>query len=154
MIIKISKSFKQFIIFGLVGIVGFVVDSVTLTLLVLILHTAPYIMRACSYLTAATTTWALNRIFTFSSNSRSTNKIKQWLRFIFANAPGAILNYLVFVLILYLFKFKTQQLWIPVGIGSLSGLLVNFNLSRIFVFQDREITDSTIHPELIKRRPQ
>ncbi|WP_372503602.1 GtrA family protein [Acididesulfobacillus acetoxydans] len=122
----------------MVGIVGFIVDSATLTVLVSIFQASPYVIRVCSYVAAASTTWALNRIITFRRVRGKVKKTQEWLRFLSANAPGALLNYLVFAVTVYLFQLKTQRLWIAVGMGSLSGLFLNFNLTKAFVFKERE----------------
>lgn len=127
---------RQFVRFSIVGAVGFLVDA---SILYAILHGSslgPYSSRVFSYLIAATTTWYLNRIFTFKGLSNSPPR-QQWAKFVFVNVFGGAVNYGVFAILIAL---KTQYLSEPilaVAIGSIAGLVFNFTLSRSFVFVSR-----------------
>src|SRR2546423_510705 len=65
--------------FGVVGVIGFVVDAAVLTAAIA-LGLGPWLGRALSYLVAATTTFALNRAWTFRSAAQA-QPVRQWATF-------------------------------------------------------------------------
>jgi putative flippase GtrA len=113
-------------------VAGFALDWACLTLF-LWLGTGFVVGRALAYLCAATMTWALNRRWTFASSD--PHVVREAARFISANAVEGALNYGVSVLLAV--KLPTVFAAYPglaVAAGSLTGLAVNFSLSRRFVF--------------------
>ena len=125
---------RQFVTFGAVGVAGFVVDAGVLTLLLHTTSAGPYLGRVVSFLCAATFTWALNRMFTFRDRGTRHTLGAQWLRFLLANAFGGFVNFGVYSLLLSTVAFFAAMPVMAVAAGSLSGLAVNFTLSRAFVF--------------------
>jgi putative flippase GtrA len=124
---------RQALRFAGVGVIGFLVDAGVLMAgraLGLDLYSA----RAVSFLTAVTSTWALNRTFTFKEHA-SSSMLKEWARFCAANAVGGGVNLGVYAWLLN--SLGVVLMWPVLGVaaGSLSGLLVNFTLSRMFVFR-------------------
>jgi putative flippase GtrA len=126
----------QFVRFGLAGTVGFLVDTAALYVALHGLGLGHYSGRVFSYLAAATSTWALNRRFTFRAQS-STNWLAEWAKFLAANAIGGLLNYGVYAGLVY--ASDTVRAWPVLGVaaGSIAGLLINFTLSRRVVFTSR-----------------
>lgn len=120
---------KQFLRFCIVGTIGFLVDAGTLYLLVLALDTDPYVGRVASFITAATTTWILNRRFTFNLAHNATHK--EWLSYLSLMVLGAILNYGTYALCLTYWAVVREQLWIGVAVGSIAALSINFITSRL-----------------------
>ena len=122
----------QFARFALVGVAGFAVDSACL-MVSLAMGANFFAGRGISYLSAATFTWAFNRIWTF----RNTDKfyIRQWGKFISANALGGAINYGAYAaLVIELpYIFATHPI-LAVAAGSLAGLIVNLSLSKRLVF--------------------
>ena len=70
----------EFLRFGVVGTIGFVVDTAVLYA-GLALGLGLYGGRAVSYLAAATTTWALNRVWTFRGRGNGPVH-QQWALFL------------------------------------------------------------------------
>jgi putative flippase GtrA len=124
----------QFISFACVGVLGFVVDATVLHVAMTRFDAGHYGGRLISYLCAATTTWALNRGFTFRG-LHSTNRVAEWGRFLAANAIGGLVNYLSYAAAVVMSDLVTQFPTIGVAIGSVAGLAVNFTLSRRLVFK-------------------
>ena len=62
------RELRRFLTFALVGVVGFVVDASVLYMGIY-MGLGLRLGRVFSYLAAVTTTWALNRIFTFKAPS-------------------------------------------------------------------------------------
>jgi putative flippase GtrA len=127
---------RQALGFAAVGVVGFGVDAGVLTLAMSVMGMTVYSARALSFLVAVTSTWALNRTFTFAEHS-SASRVKEWARFCAANAVGGGVNLGTYVLLVNSLALAHDQPVVGVAAGSLAGLLVNFTLSRTFVFRRR-----------------
>ena len=124
----------ELIKFGIVGVVGLGVDIAVLYLCLDISGLGLYASRVVSYLAAATTTWALNRAFTFSGNH--AGKIHhQWARFVAVNAFGGAVNYAVYAALVASGDPFTAHPALAVAAGSLSGLFFNFTASKKLVFR-------------------
>ena len=129
-----SQLLRQFFAFGAVGVAGFGVDAGVLTLLLRSGIAGPYLGRVVSFLCAASCTWILNKTYTFADRGNRDGLASQWLRFLGANAVGGLVNYGVYSLLLSQSAFFSTYPVAAVAVGSLSGLTVNFALSRTFVF--------------------
>lgn len=125
----------QFLRFSGVGVIGFVVDSSALYISLYLLKLDLYEGRVLSYFFAATVTWYLNRIFTFTS-ANAAAPTKQWGRFLLTNGIGGFVNYGAYVLVIMLTPSTTLTPLFSVAVGSLAGLGFNFTASRLFVFND------------------
>ncbi len=119
--------------FTTVGGLGFFVDAGTLRL-ALILGLGPWVGRLLSYLAAASFTYLLNRAWTFRDR-QGQGGARQWARFLLFNLGGFAVNYGVYAVLLV--SSATVARWpeIGVGAGALAGLVLNFGLSRRFVFK-------------------
>lgn len=118
--------------FGVVGVAGFVVDAVVLTLAIA-LGCGPWIGRLLSYLAAATTTFTLNRAWTFRA-AASSRPVRQWALFLVVNLVGFMFNYGTYAVLIAYVPLVTANPVLGVAAGSLAGLMGNFVLSRRFVF--------------------
>jgi putative flippase GtrA len=118
----------------MVGVIGLGVDIAVLYLCLEISGLGLYSSRVVSYLAAATTTWALNRAFTFSGNH--AGKIHhQWARFVAVNALGGAVNYAVYAALISSGDPFTAHPALAVAAGSLAGLFFNFTASKKLVFR-------------------
>lgn len=118
--------------FGVVGVAGFVVDAATLTAAIA-LGLGPWFGRVLSYLAAATTTYALNRAWTFRGAARG-RPVRQWALFLAVNLVGFAFNYGTYATLLASVPLVAAHPVLGVAAGSLAGLVGNFVLSRRFVF--------------------
>ena len=123
----------QFAQFGTVGVVGFLVDTAV------VYATAGwaglYLGGALAYAVAVTTTWWLNRVWTFRGLGNVGPAHRQWLTFVVANVPGLCLNlgtYFVLVTVLPLCATHPE---IAIAAGAVAGMFANFALSRAVVFR-------------------
>jgi putative flippase GtrA len=122
--------------FALVGALGFVVDASVLHLLVGLAGLGLLPARACSFVCAATTTWAANRMFTFSAVPRLGRALfAEWAAYFVASLAGGCVNYLVFAAAIHLSPALHDFPTIAVGIGTLAGMVFNFVMYSKFIFR-------------------
>jgi putative flippase GtrA len=126
---------QEFLRFGVVGSIGFVVDTATLYG-ALALGLGLYLGRALSYLVAATTTWALNRLWTFRGRGGGPVH-REWAMFVLVNLGGFVLNYGTYAALVTLVPVVAAHPVLGVAAGSLAGMCANFVLSRRLVFRGR-----------------
>lgn len=122
----------QFLRFGVVGTAGFLVDTAALYA-GLALGLGLYSGRAVSYLVAASTTWALNRAWTFRTAPRAP-MARQWALFLVVNLLGFACNYGTYAALVATMPLVAAHPVIGVAAGALAGMVGNFWLSRRFVF--------------------
>jgi putative flippase GtrA len=121
--------------FTLIGFLGFLVDAGVLHLMVAAWNTNLYVARACSFTCAATTTWLINRVTTFSSTHREARRLlAEWAAYFVASLGGGCLNYLVFVIAVRVSPLLHHIPSIAVGLGSLAGTTFNFLMYAKYVF--------------------
>lgn len=131
-----GRLLRQFGAFGVVGVMGLLVDMAVVWLCLRgVGLDDPYLARVVSFLCAATTTWALNRNFTFRG-ARPEAAHRQWAKFLAANAVGGSVNYGVYALLVGSVGFFTAVPEAAVAVGSLSGMMFNFTASRVLVFRN------------------
>jgi putative flippase GtrA len=126
----------------LVGCAGFIVDTAVLYLAIYELGMNYYGGRAVSYTLAASSTWYMNRRFTFA-DSRNDNRLGEWARFLMLNLCGGAVNYAVYAAYMRMHSYSPTAPAIGVALGSVAGLFVNFYLSRRLVFNRRAGADFT-----------
>ena len=128
---------RQFFQFGAVGVIGFFVDAGILLLLLHTTHAGFYLGRVVSFLCAATVTWQLNRNITFRTCAVAHGLTAEWLSFVAANSLGGLVNLGVYSALVWRFAIFASAPAVAVAAGSLCGLVVNFELSRAYVFRPR-----------------
>lgn len=121
--------------FAAIGAAAFVVDAMLLYAF-LDVGAGFYLGRLLSWAGAATFTWYLNRRLTFRSATVEP-PLRQWGRFLSTNAVGGAVNYGVYVLAIAGVEVAREHPVLAVAAGSGAGLLLNFTLSRRFVFQSK-----------------
>ena len=119
--------------FSLVGVIGFLVDALVLYVSLYRLGVGLYGGRLLSYMAAATTTWALNRRYTFP-DGRTPSLAREYGRFLAANSLGGAVNYVTYAAMVNIMPMTKISPFLAVAMGSVAGLAVNFSLSRRFVF--------------------
>jgi putative flippase GtrA len=124
---------SQFFHFALIGTLGFLVDATALQAFLNIAGLDLYSGRVGSFLIAVTFTWAMNRRFTFQSFD--PRMLREWGRFLAANALGAVANLGVYAVLVAGVNMVAAHPVLGVAAGSVAGLAVNFAGSRYFVFR-------------------
>jgi putative flippase GtrA len=122
----------EFLRFGAVGTLGFVVDAGVLTGAIA-LGLGPWIGRLLSFLAAASTTYALNRAWTFRHRAGEAGA-GQWARFLLVNLVGFAANFGTYAVLLVSSGLVAAWPVLGVAAGAVAGLAANFALSRRLVF--------------------
>jgi putative flippase GtrA len=122
----------QFLRFGVVGAVGFLVD--TATVYAVRDRWGLYGAGLAGYVTAASSNWVLNRVWTFRGQG-SGPAHRQWAMFMVTNLGGFVLNRGTYAVLVTFVAAAAQQPVIAVAAGAVAGLFVNFTLSRRLVFR-------------------
>lgn len=123
---------QQFARFGTVGVAGAIVDVTTVYAAMATLGL--YLSGLLAYLAAVTTTWALNRAWTFAGRG-SGSLLRQWMLFVAANGVGFVLNRGSFFALVTLVPLCAAHPVIAILAGVGAGMFANFNLSRSVVFR-------------------
>ena len=131
---RLGRRAVQFGKFGLVGVVGLVVDIAVLYAAMSGAGLGPYSGRVVSFLAAATTTWALNRRFTFRGEHDGT-LLRQWAAFIAANSVGGAINYFTYAALIAGSALVAAHPFLGVAAGSVAGMFFNFAASKKLVFR-------------------
>jgi putative flippase GtrA len=129
-----TRTALQFGRFGVVGTAGFLVDTAALYAAIA-LGAGLYGGRAISYVVAATTTWALNRAWTFRGRGEGP-AFRQWALFVLVNLVGFASNYGTYAALVALVPHVAENPVLGVAAGSLAGMTGNFLLSRRYVFAE------------------
>ena len=124
---------QQFARFGTVGVAGAAVDIATVYAAMATFGL--YLSGLLAYAAAVTTTWALNRAWTFAGRGRGGGLLRQWLLFVAANGVGFVLNRGTFFVLVTLLPVCAQHPVTAILAGVGAGMFANFNLSRSVVFR-------------------
>ncbi len=122
----------QFAKFGIIGTLGLLwylaVDYAVAP------SAGPYFGGLAGFIVAATMNWICNRYWTFRHLPR-TAMHRQWLRFLAANSAGSIVNLAINFSLVAAVPFCRTHLYVPVMVGTLGGMFLNFSASRRLVFR-------------------
>lgn len=123
--------------FAVIGALGLPVDAGVLWLMTHRGGLDPYSGRVMSWLSAATFTWMGNRYFTFrGARARGLlATVKEWLRFLAANAVGGLVNVGLYSTLVRFAPPPIDNLYVALVLGVLAGLVFNFTLSKTMVFK-------------------
>lgn len=122
--------------FALAGTVGFVVDAGVLYLLMAGAGLSPLVGRIGSFLCASFVAWRINRRYTFGA-ANATSRLLEWFRYFWASVAGALVNYLVFALLIMASPAMAHMPTLAVAAGSIAGMVINYVLYSRFVFRKR-----------------
>ena len=133
---RLAQQLPTTIRFAVVGTLGFVVDAGVLHLLVTYLGLNLLLARACSFLCAATSTWAINRVFTFAVVPRLGRALlAEWAAYFAASLGGGCVNYLVFAAAIRLSPALHEFPTVAIALGTLAGMTFNFFMYSRYVFR-------------------
>lgn len=127
----------SFLTFAVGGVLGFIVDGGAFTLLGLVVAN-PYLVRVGSFLLAVTTTWAFNRRYAFGILRHPRLDVAsaaEWFRYVLSQLTGFSVNYIVFSGLVFFTTLCASWPVLAIGVGSFSGLVVNYLSARVLVFR-------------------
>lgn len=125
----------RFVRFTIVGGVGFMIEAALLTWFASVPGLGAVKGRAISFPIAVATTWWLNRTLTFQSQN---NPHREGARYFLVQSLGAVANLGVFMVLVSVFSYLRSVPVVPLFVAAIFGLLVNFTLSKKYVFKQHE----------------
>jgi putative flippase GtrA len=125
---------KQFLKFAFVGSIGFLVDALLLLIFVYKLNIDISISRIFSFFFAVLITWFLNRKFTFSQDSKF-KKRKEYIYYFSIQSTGALLNYIIFIVLVYSSKIFEDYLILALALASIIVMFFNFFMVKRIYFE-------------------
>lgn len=125
---------RKFQRFAIVGAAGFCVDAGILTLL-MSMGWDVLLARLISFSLAVSTTWLLNRNWTFHSATPVLGS-RQYVLYTAIQIMGALINLGIFTVLISLYTPFRAWPWIPLGAAAFFALLFNFVATRSLVFKD------------------
>ncbi len=138
-LIRLSQ--YSFVRFGFVGAAGYIVDNIVLFGMLNFAHADYYSGRLVSVLTAMTFTWLGNRYLTFKA-MRAHGPVgifQEWLRFVSANAVGALINFALYAVLVTYADRPLGNPFVALPIGVLVGMTSNYFLSKHLVFSRQKL---------------
>lgn len=138
---KLRKSFKELIKFGIVGVVNTLLDMVIYFVLTMYFGMFKYLAQTISYSIAMVHSYLVNRFWTFGRRGKVESAAEP-VKFVIVNLISLVISYLCF----YLIGFWTQNLsvsenmriFIEKLIVTPAVMIVNFILNKIWVFQEEK----------------
>jgi putative flippase GtrA len=124
---------KEVVRFIAIGAIGFAVEAIILWLLVGIQSWNPYAARFISFPVAVTTTWLLNRSFTFKKSG--VRKDREYILYTSMQCIGAFINISVYVWHIEQFPEYHRQPIFSLALGSAVAMVFNFLASKYIVFR-------------------
>ena len=126
--------------FSISGSIGLLVDLSALYVASMFMNL--YSARIVSFVAAVFSTWLLNRTLTFKvidsiepADIEKTNSLLyEFFKYLIANLSGGLVNLIVYSIYVS-YNIEITDKYIATCLGSLSGLLLNFALSKFIVFR-------------------
>lgn len=136
------KALRELALFGVIGTVGLVVDTVVLYALKSMLGL--FVARGVSFLAAASTTWVLNRTFTFRSRRSNLTGHQEFMAYIGLMLVGGVANFATYTGLVIGYEVVKNNPVIGVAAGSLAGMFFNYFSSKFLIFRS---LDSDAEPD-------
>jgi putative flippase GtrA len=130
---RLRAKSRGLVTFSIVGGIGFLVDAAVLGTLFHGFGLNVYGARLVSFTASVTSTWWLNRRWTFTPLP-SGSKSNEYVRYLGVNGLGFIVNFSVYALCIETSQIMAVEPIFALAMGSISGLLFNYFGSRRFVF--------------------
>lgn len=128
------QRYKEFVLFAAAGVLGYLAD--VFTTVILEPYLGVYLARFPAFFAAATVTWVFNRSITFNGRQSVHQSIfKEYIHYLSLMVVGLVVNYVVYAISITIFKNIPYAIYLCVALGSLAGMLVNFIMSRKFIFK-------------------
>ena len=129
---------RKLLYFIFVGGGGFIIDGGLLTLLSQVYSFNIYLSRLISFSVAVVVTWVLNRTLVFKYDIDPVmRKRVEYGRYFVVQIGGALINLSIFTLIILIDPPIKEIPIIPLFIGAVFGLFINFTGTRYWVFRKK-----------------
>ena len=122
--------------YALIGGLGFFIDFLIYYALRL-LTGADFLSRFVSYSLATFLTWVLNTKHTFKYSSHDRFTGRHFLRYALSQLPAICVNLFIHHAMITFFGSGVTVILVIYGINGVTALIINFSLSKLFVFKTK-----------------
>jgi putative flippase GtrA len=132
-----EKIAEQFVKFASIGGIGFAIDATVLTILAVLMGMNVYLARVFSFSLAVLVTWRQNRKYTFGvfKEESGYRQMLEYARYTAIQVIGALSNLAVFGWLIWRFPYLEGMPIVPLSVGALAGLILNFLGARFWVYK-------------------
>ena len=116
------------------GVIGFLIDFTVFNLLYLFTG-VNFLSRGISYLFATVATWSLNTAYTFDYGGVDRLKFSHYIKYLLSQLPAMGINITLHLIVIRIFGYSTLIILIVFFINGMMALLLNFFLSKHFIFK-------------------
>jgi putative flippase GtrA len=120
--------------FGLVGVIGAAVHMGAFWLLQRLAGLGNSVAWILAFFAAATSTWAMNRAFTFQDRTNQ-QQTSEWLRYIAIAGAGAVAHFAAFHLAIRFIPLFAAYPALAIIPGSLASFVVTYTGASLLVFR-------------------
>jgi putative flippase GtrA len=120
--------------FGLVGVAGAAVHMGVFWLLQRLAGLTNSPAWIFAFFAAATSTWAMNRAFTFQDRA-NVEQTTEWLRYLAIAGAGAVAHFAAFQLAIWFFLLFAEYPALAIIPGSLASFVVTYAGASLIVFR-------------------
>jgi putative flippase GtrA len=133
-----TAAMLKLVYFIFIGGIGFLVDASILTLLSQYYGPNIYLARLVSFSLATMATWVLNRKIVFRQEvGPDRRKSLEYIRYLLVQVTGGGVNLLIFTLLIRVIPNLKIQPIIPLAVGAIFGLAINFTGTRYWVYSKK-----------------
>lgn len=125
-----GRELRRFVV---VGGIGFCIDGGLLTILMKFdWDVIP--ARSLTFLLAVSSTWLLNRLWTFNSEKLISIR-REYVYYFGTQVLGAIINLSIFFVLIRIYPVFRDTPLIPLAFGAAVSLVFNYIMSKIIIFK-------------------
>lgn len=136
------KLLREMAWFGAIGAVGLLVDTVVLYALKSVLGL--FAARGVSFLAAASTTWLMNRTFTFGTRRSNLSGQREFVAYIGIMLVGGVANFATYTCLVIWHEVVKNNPVIGIASGSFVGMFFNYFSAKFLIFRNVDCdTEST-----------
>jgi putative flippase GtrA len=136
------KFLRELSWFAAIGTVGLLVDTAVLYALKSMLGL--FAARVVSFLAAASTTWLMNRTFTFRTRRSNLSGQREFVTYIGIMLVGGVANFATYTCLVIWYEIVKNNPVIGVAAGSLAGMFFNYFSAKFLIFRSVDCdTEST-----------
>ncbi len=128
-----KRTLRELFLFGIAGTAAYLVDAIITALLVPFLGV--FAARIPAFIFSVTTTWIINRSWTFKSRKSHYSSLwKEYIHYFSLMIGGLVINYTTYIISALLLPESSYRIYLAVAFGCIAGMVINYLFSRRFIY--------------------